>query len=216
MVHVRTYPILSGGRTNMTGSMIIKGEWGRFIDLPNEEILLVKRKHPFVIIFPLILIALFAFISFFGVFYILNNSFFSFPIYIASLFVILSSSISGAIFIAIYWYFHLYILTSRKILEVKYTPLFSHVVNDIFLDNVSCTEVDLKSSGFFHEIIDMGDITITFDRPTHQEEFTLSDIKDCDEIGKFLVQKLMNTANQSNGNIIWMRGKRGIVEEAAI
>lgn len=200
----------------MTDSMIIKGEWGRFVDLPNEEILLVKRKHPFVIIFPLVLLAAFTFLSLVAVSYLFNNVILSLPIYIASLFMILSSSISGAIFITIYWYYHLYILTSRKILEVRYTPLFSHVVNDIFLDNVSCTEVDLKSSGFFHEIIDMGDITITFDRPTHQEEFTLSDIKDCDATGKFLVQNLMSTSVQTRGNIIWMKGRKGIIKEAAI
>ncbi len=97
-----------------------------------------------------------------------------------------------------------------------YTPLYSHVVNDIFLDKVNCTEIDLSSQGFFHELIDMGNLTITFDRPTHQEEFVLQDIKNCDEIGKFLTQHLMAGRRQAVGEMIWMKQRNNLYPKAAV
>lgn len=200
----------------MKRGMIIKGDWSRFTDLPDEELLLVKRKHPFIIIPTLLLISILSVVGIFSAYFVFANISSSFPLFMASAFFISSLAISGAIHAYIYWYFHLYVLTNKKILEVKYAPLFSHVVNDIFLDNVNCTEIDLSSSGFFHELIDMGDLTITFDRPTHQEEFTLQDIKDCDTIGKYLTRKLMDgSIHHEAEKLIWMRPKN-IVREARI
>jgi hypothetical protein len=199
----------------MKRGMIIRGDWSRFIDLPDEELFLVKRKHPFVIIPSLLLVTILASAAVLAAFFIFTRFIPSTPLLIASFLIILSFAVSGVIHAYIYWYFHLYVLTNKKILEVKYAPLFSHVVNDIFLDNVNCTEIDLKSNGFFHELIDMGDLTITFDRPTHQEEFTLSDIKDCDMIGKYLTRRLMDGSTHEAENVIWMRA-RGVVREAVV
>ena len=129
---------------------------------------------------------------------------------------LVSIGISISAYSLVYWYFHIYVLTNKKILEVKYTPLFSHVVNDIFLDKVNCTEIDLSSNGFFNELIGMGNVSITFDRPTSQEVFLLQDIKDCDKIGKFLTQKLMAGGENELGNIIWMRNRGNAIPGAAI
>jgi membrane-associated HD superfamily phosphohydrolase len=161
----------------MKDGMIIKGNWSNFLGLKGEELLLVQRRHIFLLVYPIILnffiFSIFSAAAYFIFSYVLP----SVPLLIVSLLLMLCMAISLSIYTAVYWYFHLYILTNRKILEVKYTPLFSHVVNDIFLDKVNCTEIDLSSKGFFHELIDMGDVSITFDRPTHQEEFVLQDIK---------------------------------------
>jgi membrane-associated HD superfamily phosphohydrolase len=199
----------------MDNQMIIKGDWKSFLDLPGEELLLVKRKHPLVVVYPIMLVGTLALISLFVSYFIFTQLIVSMPLFFASILIILSMYVSTSIFTFIYWYFHLYILTTRKILEVRYTPLFSHVVNDIFLDNVNCTEVDLNSNGFLNEMADMGDIIITFDRPTHQEEFALQDIKGCDAVGKFLTQKLMVSTHQGGGSLIWMRGRKQFIGEAA-
>ncbi|HVF69475.1 MAG TPA: hypothetical protein VNA13_02820 [Xanthomonadales bacterium] len=200
----------------MKDGMVIKGDWSTFLDWEGEELLLVIRRHVFTLISPLFLtwtvILLLGFIAVF----LFTQALFSPPLLILSILLLLSIGISASVYSLVYWYFHIYVLTSRKILEVMYTPLFSHVVNDIFLDKVNCTEVDLSSKGFFHELIDMGDLTITFDRPTHQEEFVLQDIKNCDDVGKFLIKKLMGGRRHEAEEMIWMRSRNGIIPKAVI
>lgn len=197
--------------------MIIKGDWSSFLDLEGEELLFVTRRHPFVIIYPLFILGFLTIIFLTSAIFLYTKIFPSFTMLIASVLMIFSISLTLSIYSYIYWYFHLYVLTNRKILEVKYTPLFSHIVNDIFLDKVACTEIDLSSRGFFNELIDMGDLTITFDRPTHEEEFVLHGIKGCDDLGKFLTQKLMIGNNiQQESAVIWMRNRNNIITKPAI
>lgn len=86
-----------------------------------------------------------------------------------------------------------------------YTPLAAHVVSGVLLDKVSCTEIDTNVTGFFHEILDMGDVVITFDRPTHQEDFILKDIKHTDRIGRFLTQRLMDHEVKNYMQPVWFR-----------
>lgn len=203
-------------RLKMKDGMVIKGDWSSFIDLEGEELLLVTRKHLLKIITPIFYT--WTIISIFGIagIFLFTQVVVSLPLLIISSLLMLSIGISLNVYALVYWYFHIYVLTSRKILEVKYTPLFSHVVNDIFLDKVNCTEIDLSSKGFFHELIDMGDLTITFDRPTHEEEFVLQDIKNCDEIGKFLTQKLMDGRRRSPEETIWIRERHALYPKIAI
>lgn len=197
--------------------MIIKGDWGSFLDLEVEELFFVKRQHPFVIVYPLFILLLLTVTFLTSAVFLYTRVFPSVAMLIISWLMIISISMTLTIYTYIYWYFHLYILTNRKILEVKYTPLFSHIVNDIFLDKVNCTEIDLDSRGFFNELIDMGDLTITFDRPTHEEEFVLHNIKGCDDLGKFLTQKLMiGSSPLQDSSVIWMRNKNNIVTKPAV
>ncbi len=91
---------------------------------------------------------------------------------------------------------------------VNYTPLFSHVVTDVLLDKINCTEIDLVSKGFFHELIGVGDVAITFDRPTHQDEFVFSDVGDCHNLARFLTQKLMDRdLDDKAEEVIWVRSR---------
>src|SRR5687768_11742426 len=135
----------------MKDGMVIKGNWESFLDLDGEDVLLVKRQHVFVLIAPILVNVLLFSIFAIGAFLMFNYLFLSFPLLIITLLLLVSISASLAVYSYIYWFYHLYVLTSKKLLEVKYTPLSSHVINDIFLDKVNCTEIDLSSKGFFHE-----------------------------------------------------------------
>lgn len=194
----------------MQNTMITRGNWNIFLTLKSEQLLLVKRRHPFVLIAPIFITCCLA-VFFIGcAFLLFQEIIFSPSLFFVSTLVLISISISLTTKTIVDWYFHMYILTNRKILELQYTPLTSYSVNDIMLDRVNCTEVDLISNGFFNEIIDMGDIVITFDRPTRREEFVLKDIQGSHELATFLTQQLLDGASQASiqlqqQNTIWFK-----------
>lgn len=186
--------------------MITHGNWKVFLTLKDEELLLVKRRHPFVLLLPIF------FIGFLGLFFIASSYVLfqtllsSSSLFFVTTLLLISISISLVTKTIIDWYFHMYILTNRKILELKYTPLTSYMFNDVMLDRVSCTEIDLQSNGFLNELIDMGNILITFDRPTHQEEFILRDVHGSHALATYLTQQLMDGKQQPNGmQPIWFK-----------
>lgn len=88
------------------------------------------------------------------------------------------------------WYYHLYIITSRKITEVVCAPFFSDAINDVILDQVRITEIDVKITNAIGEFLDVGDIIITFDRPSHETVFTIKSIKDPTKVGAYLSDEL--------------------------
>lgn len=190
----------------MENGMITGGDWKHFLTLDREELLLVRRRHPFVVVFPIfitsLLTAFFITVSFF-----LFTSFIqSISLFLTTILLLLSLGITFITKNIIDWYFHLYIVTNKKILEIRYTPLSSYIMNGVMLEKVNCTEIDFQKNGILNELLDMGNVVLTFDRPTHQEEFVLRDIESCHTLGVFLTQKLM--AGQSNANIantIWFR-----------
>ena len=191
----------------MESGMIAKGNWDTFLTLNGEELLLVRRKHPFVVLFPLFLTSFIALCLILLVFFIFTQLLQSFSLFIASSLLIISFALSIITKNIIDWYFHLYVLTTRKIVEVSYNPLSKRSMNDILLDNVNCTEIDLRTHGFIHEIIGMGDLVITFDRPTYQEEFVLRDMQDTNSLGIFLTRKLMDRPMQTHMHPIWFRSR---------
>jgi len=192
----------------MQNGMITRGNWNIFLTLKDEQLLLVKRKHPFVVITPIIVICCLTVFFVSSAFVLFNNFFVSSSLFFTTTLLLISIAISLITKVIIEWYFHMYILTNRKILELRYTPLTSYIANDVMLDRVNCTEIDLVSSGFMNEIIDMGDILITFDRPTHQEEFILKDIQGSHELTTYLTQQLMDGGAQQPQmiqNTIWFK-----------
>lgn len=192
----------------MNTSMIIKGDWKKFLTLRNEELLLVKRRHPFVIFFPILFTAIACMFFISGAYVLFNFLLFSPSLFFISMLIILSITTSIVTKMLIDWYFHMYILTNRRILELRYTPLTSFVTNDIMLDRVSCTEIDLQSNGFINELMDIGDVLITFDRPTHQEVFTLKDIQGHHELARYLTQQLMDGHEHIQMHPIWFRDRK--------
>lgn len=69
---------------------------------------------------------------------------------------------------------------------MSYTPLASQNVNEVLLDQVRCTEIDTQTHGIINEFIEKGDVIVTFDRPTHQEECILADVYKPEALGMFL------------------------------
>jgi len=190
------------GEIYMQNGMITRGNWNIFLTLKGEELLLVKRRHPFVVITPIIVIACLALFFISSAFVLFQDFFFSPSLFFVTTLLLISVAISLSTKIIVDWYFHMYILTNRKILELRYTPLTSYIVNDVMLDRVNCTEVDLQSNGFLNELIDMGDICITFDRPTRREEFVLKDIQGSHELATYLTQQLLDGSPNSNQSIM--------------
>lgn len=198
----------------MNDGMITKGNWRTFLTLVGEKLLFVQRKHIFVIFLPILFISVtFSLLLLFASFIFLNTLD-SIPLFITTALLLLSITLSFITKIIIDWYFHLYILTNRKILEVWYTPLASYVVNDVMLDKVNCTEIDLHKDGFIRELLDIGSVVITFDRPTHEEEFVLRDIPHSNSIEKFLERQLMD--HQTNDSLypMWFRGRNSFARNA--
>lgn len=190
----------------------------KLLTFPGERILTAKRRHWFVIVSPIIVTVLLsltfsAFGFFITVFYL--ESYLLFILFLLVNFTIALNLIGKLV---IDWYFHLYVVTDRKILEVCYSPLFSHQICDVLLDQVRCTEVDVKINGMLNELIDRGDVVVTFDRPTHQEEFTFSQIKDPKKIGMLLGNAFHSSMQVNNSPSFWYEdrnqpGKYRFIEE---
>lgn len=196
----------------MTNTMITSGNWRNFLTLEGEKLLLVKRSHPFVVILPSIALFVLTLLLLIILFFFLIVLTSAVQLFLVSSLVIISLFFTFLMKCILDWHFHLYILTTRKILEVWYTPLYSYIVNDVLLDSVNCTQIDIQRNGLFEELLDMGDIVITFDRPTHQDEFVLRNIKQCYQLSTYLTKSLIETsANKDPGkNQLWFRYPRRI------
>lgn len=157
---------------------------------PDEKLLLYKRRHWIVILPPVFIAILVILFSLFSA-AVLVSTVFRYPFVLITVeLLVISATLIILSKIIIEWYFHLYVVTTRKILEVCYRPLCSREINDVLLNQVRCTEVDIKTKGIINELLDVGDVTITFDRPTHQEEFVFSSVKNPRSLGMFLSESL--------------------------
>ena len=148
-----------------------------------ERILLRKRQHWFIIIMPVffsIVVAVFVTLILYYLFVLKISQVGLFMSSMPVVFLMTSSIIAKII---VDWHCHFYILTTNRILEVCYKPLFSNYINNIILNQVKSTEIDIEKTGIINQLLDIGNVIITFDRPTHQEEFRLMNIKDPKEIG---------------------------------
>jgi len=189
--------------------MITKGVWDTFLTIDGERLLLVKRKHSFVVLFPIVLTSLVTTLFVIGSFFFFTTLVHSFPLFIVTALLLISIALSLITKNIIDWYFHMYILTTKKILEISYNPLSSRLMNDVLLDHVNCTEIDLRTQGFFGELIGIGDVVVTFDRPTKQEEFVFKDVKEGHSLGRFLTKQLIDRhaqMMQTQMQPIWFRG----------
>lgn len=189
---------------------LFKDVGSKFVTLPGEKLILAQRKHWFSFVFPISILAFIAIASIIGL------------IILAPLFTFyLGLLISTVLFIAIVattligkflvdWYLNFYVITSKKIIEVSYRPLTSRHTNEILLDQVKCTEIDTRVDGIIHELLDLGDVIITFDRPTHQEEFVLSDMSDPKKIEAKLENALCQVGEDAinvTGASLFNKGK---------
>src|SRR5437660_668165 len=107
----------------MQNGMITRGNWNIFLTLKGEELLLVKRKHPFVVLVPIIVICFLALFFISSGFVLFQDFFYSPSLFFITTLLLISVAISLVTKTIVDWYFHMYILTNRKILELHYTPL---------------------------------------------------------------------------------------------
>lgn len=150
----------------------------RFLTLEGELLIFSTRQHWSRLI-PVVSIN---FILVLMVAFVIGFSTFMAPIHFLTFLVlgILVLTIALEVFIKqlVEWFFHFYIVTNRKIVEVAYRPMFSKVLFEVLLDQVRCTEVDVKANGLSNEIFNVGTVLITFDRPTNEKIFSLEFIKE--------------------------------------
>lgn len=157
-----------------------------FLTLPNEKILIAKRQHWIVLVPGLTLVFLFA-LGAVGVLYLVAQYFtLSRVDLIVSGLLIWSLGTSMVLKQVIDWYYHFYIVTTRKILEVFCSPMYWDRVDDVFLDQVRTTEVDIEVPNLLFELLHIGNVTISFDRPSHDKSFVLRDIYHPHTVGNFL------------------------------
>ncbi|RJQ38492.1 hypothetical protein C4559_01745 [Candidatus Microgenomates bacterium] len=149
-----------------------------FITHSDEKLLAAKRSHLFVLFAPLVGTIFFACISIFSIFIFQKL----FPLIVSPtllvgvIFVFSLCMLSLTIKLFVDWYFHLYVVTSRKILEVCYKPFFSKDIRVIPLDQMRCVEVNVTTQGFIKTLLDIGDVSIKLDLLTHQDIFTMTNI----------------------------------------
>lgn len=193
----------------------IPGPLSCFITLPDEKLILAERRHWIVLSTELTTIIVMSF-PFYIVLYIVFVKLIHHPtLFISGVLVVASSTISLFVKTIIDWYFHLFIVTNRKILEVWFSPLFFYKINGVLLDQVRCTEIDEKKHGIMNELVDVGDIIITFDRPTHQEEFVLTAIKNPRKVAMLLSDMFSNLqTNPTTAQPVWYHTSQNSISAA--
>ncbi|MBI4004826.1 hypothetical protein HY358_01675 [Candidatus Roizmanbacteria bacterium] len=176
---------------------VLASDVRRICCLSGEEVIVAKREHLFTLVLPIAFL-LFG-VSTFFIAVLTAFLIFQYPL---SLLILMSALIfvftaSVAIKLVIDWYYHLYVITTRRIVEISCAPFYSHKINDVLLDQVRITEVDVQIRGVLYELLDMGDVVIYFDRPSHEEAFALRDIKNPGNTGNILSNKLEDIMHES-------------------
>lgn len=188
--------------------VVLQNGMGAFLTNNEERLILVARQHWFPLAMRLAILLPGTFLTITVILLTFSYLALSYKLAVITTLVILVIAVNLFVKAVVDWYFHLYIVTTRKILEACYTPLFSHVINEVLLDQVRCTEVDIQMEGIFREVIDMGNIMITFDRPTHQEEFCLMNIRDPQKVG-ILLGDALDAMQHYYGMPAWYKTKGG-------
>lgn len=171
----------------------------RFSSLPSadDHILIFTRSHIFYLLEKIVLTVI-------GVLVMLVLSLvFFLTIYLSPLLLIATCCLlitfgtTMVIRAYIAWYFHFYLVTTRKIVEVCNIPFGNYFMNEILLDRVKCTEVDITSLGIINQLFRIGDVVVTFDRPTkHRDSFVFSNVSNSNTIKELLTDYLIESYSE--------------------
>jgi hypothetical protein len=177
----------------------------RFLTLPGEQLILAQKQHWIVLVKPLLgaFTMFILFVGFSSFFYAIG--YVPLTLFITLTLLVFSIILSFVTVALMEWYFHLFIVTSRKILEVSYSP-FTQKIDDVFLDQVRIIEIDVQKNNVLYQLVDIGNIVIYFDRPSHEECFTLSNIKHPKSTGIFLADALETIMHRAP---IWFQSREG-------
>ncbi len=188
---------MNNENNNLTVTAGILPELGR------EKVLIVKRHHWFILA-ARIVATMFVYIvavaaSIAGFIFMTTNLLLLASINIV-LFLLASSTLLKII---VDWYCNFYVVTTRRVLELSHKPLFSDRLNNVILNQVKSTEIDVNTNGIINKLLDMGDVTLTFDRPTHHDEFTFSNIENPKAVGLLLCEALDVAKEDREYSPIW-------------
>ena len=78
-------------------------------------------------------------------------------------------------------------------------------MNNVIISQVKSTEIDVEMEGILAQLLDIGSVIITFDRPTHQQEFYMHIIKDPKSVGFLLAEQLDLGRKYSVESPVWVR-----------
>jgi len=174
---------------------ITEHSYKAFLQYPDEKVIVVVRKHIITIFTTLLLIFLVTIFFLIGstvIYYFIG----SVLLYATSIMLSVNIGIILLTRTLTDWYFHSYIITNRKILEIAFSPFTSCIINEVLLDQVRVTEVDMQTNGMLYDLLGIGNILITFDRPTHLQEFELRNVKNYRKVGHLLCHALTGTLPQ--------------------
>jgi hypothetical protein len=164
-----------------------------FLSLPDEKLIIARREY-WLCLLPTIFLATISLITFIIISYLLSITIIKSPlIFICTTLVASSIFLSSVTKAIVDWYFHIYIVTSRKLLELCCVPLFSDNVNDVFLDQVRTIEIN----SMVCELLDIGDVTIVFDRLSKEEVFVLKHVKNPRATSVLIADALVTTMVRS-------------------
>lgn len=176
----------------------------KFITFPHEEFILATREHYVPLLFRTFQNLSFTFLMSAVVSAIAYFIFRQIGISAAFFFVPFLAGSGIALKEIVHWYLHIYIITTKKLLEVTYSPLMSEAINSVLLDQVRCTEIDADLNGIISEQLNMGNVSITFDRPTHQDNFVIKNVRAPRAISNLLSKELHKNSGFDQQNM-WIR-----------
>lgn len=178
-----------------------------FIESPDEKVILFQRTHWMVPLISSIATAFIGIVILLIVIFLASkipikpSAFFATQLIVLAIFVLIITKI------VVDWYFHFFFVSNKKILEVRYSPFFVHKTNGVLLEQVNITEIDEKKIGIIKDVFDYGEVTVTFDRPTHEDEFTLENIPHPERIAAKLREHFSVSTNNPSSQI-WYIPKR--------
>lgn len=190
-------------KDRLTGTQIRK-----FMLFDNEELIFATREHWLPLVVRLIRSGAASLVIASVVAGVLIAFLGSVSLSIGFFFLILLIGGIAAIRDLIHWSFHIYIATSKQIIEVHYSPLLSEAINSVLLDQIRCTEIDVEMYGLIPELLGIGNVELTFDRPTHKEEFIIRDIRSPRKIASLLSGQIHQNPQvvSQQSQLLWTRG----------
>ncbi len=178
----------------------------------DEELIFACREHWLPLVLRLVRQALTGFIIAVALGFVFAFFLKSLSLAVSAFFLIVLLTNIVAVRELIHWCYHLYIATNKQLIEVRYSPLLSHAINSVLLDQIRCTEIDVEMYGIIPELIGIGNVAITFDRPTHKDEFVIKGIRSPRSVANLLsaqihqsVPSVPKQTMQSPEKLLWIR-----------
>jgi hypothetical protein len=169
-----------------TFQRLTESEYQHFLTFPEERLILATRQHRFYVIFPIIILAVISISLLMALIVFMLAQIYSVYTFVSLFMLLTVLTIALVIKVISDWYYHFYIVTSRKIVEITCNPLFSHIINGVLLDQVRIVEIDAHIDGFINDIFDMGSVEIDFDTMSHKASFALHGIEEPNETSRLL------------------------------